>query len=132
MTTPVRHTDDAVHTEAPAAPLPVAAPLGWWLAMAGAVGLLLSSWMGYPTDADGMWASYRATIFGTLGVLALLALKVDLPRLPFVALTGLAGLASLAWGLIGEDPTFIVVTEVAAGAVILAGVALIASSLKDL
>lgn len=132
MTTPVRHTDDAQHTEAPIGRAPVAAPLGWCIALTGAVILLLGSWWAYPLDAPGMWATYRATMFGTVAIMALLALRVDLPKLPFVVLTGLAGVATLLWGLLGEDPTAVELIEIISGAVILVGVALQASSVKDL
>lgn len=139
MSTPVRRTDAPTTpatvepTLAPVEPLPpVVAPLGWLITLSGSIALLLCAWLIFPNDHDGMYDGYRASILATVVLIATLALKVDIARIPLLAIIGLCGLASLLAGIFQDSATGTMISEIGGGAAILIGVAMMASSPKDI
>lgn len=132
MATPVRRPSASVPaTYTPAAPVPVVAPFGWILALAAGIGLILATWMLYPTDYDGMWAGYRDGIIGTLVIIAAMWLRSSLPTAPALGLIGLCGVAAVLFAVFLDNSTKIFVSELTAGIVMLVAVAFQASALRD-
>ncbi|GAB6987205.1 hypothetical protein [Nocardioides pyridinolyticus] len=136
MSTPVKPSGSSVPAvpAAPAAPLepvPVLAPFGWMFIMLAGSGLMLATWMLYPLDADGMWAGYRDGVIATAVVVSALALNISLPKKPFLGLLALCGILLVLFGLFLDNPTKVLVSEVLAGGVLLAGTALYASGHRD-
>ncbi len=135
MATPVQRTSHvpaspATHpttAHVPVGPVPVVAPFGWVLTIAGAAGLLLATWLVYPLDADGMWAGYRDGIIGTLAIVAAMWLRSSLPARPAMGLIGLCGLALVLFGAFLDNPHRVLVSELAAGAVLLLAAGLLAA-----
>ncbi|NPC96419.1 hypothetical protein [Nocardioides sp. zg-DK7169] len=140
MSTPVRRTDAPTTpakaettTYVPVEPLPpVVAPLGWVIALSGSIALMLCAWLIFPNDHDGMYDGYRSSILATVALMAILALKVDIARIPLLVITGLCGLASLLAGIFDDATTGTMVSEIAGGITLLLGVAMMASSPKDI
>lgn len=136
MSTPVKPSGSSVPAvpAAPAAPLepvPVLAPFGWLLVMLAGIGLIIATWVLYPLDADGMWAGYRDGFIATIVVACALALNTSLPKRPFIGLLGLCGILLVLFGLFLDNPTKVLISEVVAGGVLLAGTALYASGHRD-
>ena len=136
MSTPVKPSGSSVPAvpTAPAAPLepvPVLAPFGWLLILTAGIGLILATWLLYPLDYDGMWAGYRDGIIATVAVMGALALNTSLPKRPVLGLLGLCGILLVLFGFFLDNPTKVMISEVVAGAVLLAGTALYASGHRD-
>ena len=129
MATPVQRSSSSVPaTYTPAEPVHVVGPGGWLLILVGGIGLILSSWLLYPIDYDGMWAGYRDGIIGTVVVLAAMALNTSLPDKLFLGLTGLAGVLAVLFAVFLENPTRVFVPELVFGVIILVGTGLRAAS----
>lgn len=140
MSTPVRRPDapttpatvePTAHQQVEPLP-PVVAPLGWLIALAGAVALMLCAWLIFPNDHDGMYDGYRASVLATIAVMATLGLRVDLARVPLIAIIGLTGLVSLLAGIFQDSATGTMVSEISCGVALLLGAAMMASSPKDI
>ncbi len=108
-------------------PVPVAAPLGWLLALAGGVGLLLATWLVYPTDYDGMWAGYVGGIIGTVVLVAVMVLRTSVPASPAIGVIGLSGVLLVLFAVFLDNPHRVLVSELAAGIVLLLATALLAT-----
>jgi hypothetical protein len=131
MATPVRRPAASTPVPyTPAAPVPVVAPLGWILALAAGIGLLLATWAIYPDDYEGMWAGYRDDLIGIVVVIAALALRSSLPKRPAVGLIGLCGALLVLFAVFIDDGAVVFVTELAAGVVLLLATALQAGSAR--
>jgi drug/metabolite transporter (DMT)-like permease len=128
MATPVQRTSHVpVHPAADlpsAEPVPVVAPFGWLLALIGGIGLLLATWLIYPTDYDGMWAGYRGSLIGTVVILAAMSLRTSLPARPAIALIGLCGVLLVLFAVFLDNSHRVLVSELAAGIVMLLGAGL--------
>lgn len=136
MSTPVKPSGSSVPAVpaapgAPLEPVPVVAPFGWALILSASIGLLLATWLLYPLDADGMWAGYHDGFIATITIVCALALNSTLPKRPFVAVTGLCGVLLVLFGVFLDNPTKVVLPEIIAGAVLIAGAALYASGHRD-
>ena len=135
MATPVQRTSHVPTTPSahpttattPLEPVPVVAPLGWALALAGAIGLLLATWLLYPLHADGMWAGYRGSGIGTVVLIAAMSLRSSLPAKPAIGLIGLSGVALVLFAVFLDNPTRVLVPELLSGAVLLLAAGLLAS-----
>ncbi|HEY0951982.1 hypothetical protein [Nocardioides sp.] len=110
-----------------AEPVPVVAPLGWLLALSGGVGLLLATWLVYPTDYDGMWAGYVGSIVGTVVLLAAMVLRTSFPARPAIGVIGLSGVLLVMLGVFRDSSHAVLVTELAAGIVLLLATGLLAA-----
>ena len=115
MATPVRRPSAWSRPPAPAgytpaAPVPVVAPFGWMLALGAGIGLILATWMLYPTDYDGMWAGYRDGIIGALVIIAAMWLRSSLPAAPALALIGLCGVAAVLFAVFLDNSTKVFVS----------------------
>ena len=135
MATPERRTapgTPAVSTGAPvlSGPVPVMAPLGWMLILLSGIGLILASWLLYGAEASGMWAGYRDGIIATVVVLAAMALNTSLPKQPILGLLGVCGILLILFAVFLENETVVFLSEIVAGVVLLAGVALYSSGRK--
>lgn len=121
MATPVKRTEAA----APQAtgPVPVLAPLGWIITLMGGIGLILATWLVYPTDADGMWAGYRDGLLATVVIMTAMALRTSLPRRPLLGLLGLCGVLVVFFAVFIDDGHKVFVASLSAGIVILVGTA---------
>ncbi len=128
MATPVQRTSHVpVHPSAdlpPAEPVPVIAPFGWLLALVGGVGLLLATWLIYPIDYDGMWAGYRGNLIGTVVVVAAMWLRTSLPARPAIGVIGLCGVLLVLFAVFLDNSQRVLVSELAAGIVLLLGAGL--------
>jgi len=113
---------------APAGPVPVLAPLGWFLCMAAGAGLLLASWTLYPPDYDGMWAGYRDGLVGLIVLMVVMGLNTTLPRTPQLGLLGLCGALLVLFAVFIDQGQIVFVTELVAGVVLLVGTALQAAA----
>jgi hypothetical protein len=136
MATPERRTapgTPAIPTgaPAPAGPVPVMAPLGWLLILASGIGLILSTWLLYGTEYDGMWAGYRDGFIGTIVVLAAMALNSSLPKAPALGLVGLCGILLILFAVFLDNSTHVFISELVAGIGMLVGVGLYASGRRD-
>ena len=132
MATPVRRPGASTPaTYTPSAPVPVVAPFGWILALAGGIGLLLATWVIYPDDYAGMWAGYRGDLIGIVVVMAAMSLRSSLPKRPAVGLIGLCGALLVLFAVFLDDGAEIFVTELAAGIVLLLATALQAATTRD-
>lgn len=135
MATPVQRTSHVPASpeahpttgDTPVEPLPVAGPVGWVLALSGAVGLLLATWMVYPLDYDGMWAGYRGGLIGTVVLVAVMWLRSSFPAMPAVGVIGLSGALLVLLGVFLDNPTAVMVSELSAGVVLLLAAGLLAS-----
>ena len=135
MATPVQRTSHVPASPAahpttdhtPVEPLPVAGPVGWVLALSGAVGLLLATWLVYPLDYDGMWAGYRGSLIGTVVIVAVMWLRSSFPAMPAVGLIGICGALLVLFGVFLDNPTAVTVSELSAGVVLLLAAGLLAS-----
>ncbi|MGB0101208.1 MAG: hypothetical protein WBP61_13090 [Nocardioides sp.] len=132
MSTPVKPSGSSVPAvppapPAPLEPVPVVAPFGWLLILSAGIGLILATWLVYPPDYAGMWAGYRDGITATVVVLAALALNTTLPKRPTIAILGLCGILLVLFAVFLDNPTEVFISEIIAGAVLLAGTALYAS-----
>jgi hypothetical protein len=135
MSTPVKRPDatPAVPT-APAAPLEpvqVVSPFGWILVVGAAVGLIIATWVLYPIDGTGMWAGYRDGFIATVVLVCAMALRTSLPKRPSVGVIALAGILLVLFAVFLDDPTKIFVSELTAGAAMLAGAILYTSGNHD-
>ena len=123
MATPVQRTSHVpAHTAADhssAEPVPVVAPLGWLLALVGGIGLVLATWLIYPIDDDGMWAGYRGGVIGTVVILAAMSLRTSLPARPAIGLIGLSGVLLVFFAVFLDNAHRVLVSELAAGIVLL-------------
>src|SRR3954469_11026243 len=135
MSTPVKRPDATpavpVAPATPLEPVPVLRPFGWLLIVAASVGLILATWALYPIDGTGMWAGYRDGFIATVVLVCAMALRTTLPKRPFVALIALAGILLVLFAVFLDDPTKIFVSELLAGAVMLAGAILYTSGARD-
>lgn len=136
MSTPVKPSGSSVPAvpAAPAAPLeptPVLAPFGWLLILSSGIGLILATWLLYPLDAVGMWAGYYDGFIATIVVMSALALKTSLPKKPVLGLLALSGILLVLFGIFLDVPTKVMIAEVVAGGVLLAGTALYGSGARD-
>ena len=120
MATPARRSDVPA---APSGPVPVLAPAGWLLTLAGGLGLILGSWMLYPLDYDGMWAGYRDGILGTVALVATMALNTSLPKRPAIGLLGLCGVLAVLFAVFISDEQVVFIMELICGIVLLVGTA---------
>jgi len=136
MATPVQRTSHVPSHPAAAEPgletsavepVPVVAPLGWFLALGGGIGLLLATWLVYPTDYDGMWAGYVGSILGTLVLLAVMVLRTSLPARPAIGVIGLSGVLLVLLAVFRDSSHKVLVTELAAGMVLLLATGLLAA-----
>jgi hypothetical protein len=135
MATPVQRTSHVPASSAahpttghqPVEAVPVVAPLGWVLAISGAVGLLLATWLVYPIDYDGMWAGYRGGIIGTVALVAAMSLRTSLPARPAIGLIGLCGVLLVLFGVFLDNPHRVLVSELAAGVVLMLAAGLLAA-----
>lgn len=135
MATPVQRTShvpapSAAHPIAgqqPVEAVPVVAPFGWVLAIAGAVGLLLATWLIYPLDDAGMWAGYRGGIIGTVAIVAAMSLRTSLPERPAISVIALCGALLVLFGVFLDNPQKVLVSELSAGAVLLLAAGLLAA-----
>lgn len=135
MATPERRTAPGTPavpaaTQAAAGPVPVVGPFGWLLIMSAGVGLILATWLLYGTQYDGMWAGYRDGVIGTTVVVAGMALNTTLPKQPIVGLLGLCGILLILFAVFLDNETVVFLSELVAGVVLLAGVALYTSGRK--
>jgi hypothetical protein len=115
----------------PAAPVPVAAPLGWFLTLAAGIALLLATWVLYPIDYDGMWAGYRDDVIAVVVLLSVMALHTSLPRQPFLGLLGLCGVLLVLFAVFLDNPTRVFVMELTCGIAILVGTGLQAAGSRS-
>jgi hypothetical protein len=128
MATPVRPASTVpAQYQPPTGPAPVVRPLGWVLALAAGLGLILATWVLYPIDYDGMWAGYRDGVIGTVVVVCAMALNSSLPKQPFLGLLGLSGVLAVLFAVFLDNSTHVFVCELAAGIVVLVGTGLYAS-----
>lgn len=136
MATPERRTatgTPAVPAAAqPAAgPVPVMGPLGWLLIVSAGIGLIVASWTLYGTEYDGMWAGYRDGIIATVVVIAAMGLNTSLPKQPILGLLGVCGILLILFAVFLENETVVFLSEIIAGIVLLAGVALYSSGRRS-
>jgi len=104
------------------APLELTRDLGWLLTMSSALGALVGgSWLRFPQDSDGMWASYWVTVCATIAILGCIFLRTSLPTALGVAVTVLAGGVLLLAGALHDYPTSISVPMIVGGAGIVIG-----------
>ena len=92
---------DRPPSEPPDAPAPpeLTRDLGWLLTMVSALGALVGgSWMRFPQDSVGMWASYWVTGCSTVAILGSIGLRTGLPTALGVAVTAMAGGVLPGWG----------------------------------
>lgn len=128
MATPVKQSSGVPTTSAPVTPVPVVRPLGWVLALAAGLGLVLATWVLYPTDYDGMWAGYRDGVIGTVALIAVMALRSSLPERPSIGVLALCGLAAVLFAVFLDNPQRVLVSELAAGIALLVGAALLTAT----
>lgn len=95
--------------------------LGWYLAVASAVGALLSSWALFPMDSVGMWAGYWVSGCTTMAILGAMMLRTSLTKALGVAITAMPGGLLLLFGALRDYPTTIKVTLIVGGAGIVIG-----------
>jgi hypothetical protein len=136
MATPERRTVPGspavpVAAQAAAGPVPVMGPLGWLLIVGAGVGLILATWTLYGTGATGMWAGYRDGVTATVVVIAAMALNTTLPRQPILGVLGLCGILLILFAVFIDDGTVVFISEIVAGVVLLAGVALYSSGRRS-
>ena len=106
----------------PPAPLELTRDLGWLLTMVSALGALVGgSWMRFPQDSVGMWASYWVTVCSTIAILGCIFLRTSLPTALGVAVTAMAGGVLLLAGVLHDYPTSISVPMIVGGAGIIIG-----------
>ena len=104
------------------APLELTRDLGWLLTMVSALGALVGgSWMRFPQDSVGMWASYWVTVCSTISILGCIFLRTSLPTALGVAATAIPGGVLLVVGVLRDYPTSISVTMIVGGAGIVIG-----------
>ncbi|HET6918218.1 MAG TPA: hypothetical protein VFI46_02005 [Jiangellaceae bacterium] len=85
--------------------------------MVSALGALVrGSWMRFPQDSVGMWASYWVTGCSTVAILGSIGLRTGLPTALGVAVTAMAGGVLFLLGVLRDYPTTISVTMIAGGA----------------
>lgn len=105
-----------------AAPLELTRDLGWLLTMVSALGALVGgSWLRFPQDSVGMWASYWVTGCSTVAILGCIYLRTTLPTALGVPATAMAGGVLLLLGVLRDYPTSISVTMIVGGAGIVVG-----------
>ncbi|GAA4364784.1 hypothetical protein [Nocardioides caricicola] len=134
MATPVKtgsHLPATSTTITPAEPVHVVGPLGWVLVLSAGIGLILATWMLYPIDAVGMWAGYRDGFIATIVVVCALALRTALPKQPVLGLLGICGILLVLFGVFLDNPQVVFLSEVIAGAVLLAGTGMYAAGSRD-
>lgn len=132
MATPVKTTSNVPATTlTPAEPVPVVGPLGVVLVVASALGLILATWLLYPTDYDGMWAGYRDGFIGTIVLVCAMALNTSLPKRPIIGIMGLSGILLVLFGVFLDNSTEVFISEVVAGGLLLAGTGMVAAGDRD-
>ena len=134
MTTPVRLSD--AHPDQPAVlppytPAEAVSSLGWLVMTVGAIGMLLSSWILFGAQADGMWAGYRCEPLAMIVLLAALALRSSLAKVPSIGIGFVCGIALVLFGALVDDPIRIVLPEILFGLTIIVGSALQLAHLND-
>jgi len=128
MATPVNTNSSLpATTHTPAEPVPVVGPLGWVLVLVSGIGLILASWLLYPTDYDGMWAGYRDGVIGTIVILCAMALNTSVPKRPFLGICAICGILLVLFGVFLSNPDVVTIAEVVGGAVLLAGTGMVAA-----
>ena len=126
MSTPVQRPESStpalpVAPPPPLEPVRVVAPFGWVLIVGAAVGIIIATWVLYPTDGTGMWAGYRDGFMATICLASACALNTSLPKRPFLGVIGLCGVLMVLLAVFLDDPTVIFVTEIVGGGVLIAG-----------
>jgi hypothetical protein len=125
MSTPVKRPDATpavpVAPAAPLEPIPLVRPFGWLLITASSVGLIIATWLIYGVEAEGMWAGYRDGFTATVVLVCAMALNTSLPKRPFLAVAALAGILLVLFAVFLDPTTTIFVSELVAGALMLAG-----------
>jgi hypothetical protein len=125
MSTPVKRPDATpavpVAPAAPLEPIPLVRPFGWVLITASSVGLIIATWLIYGVEAEGMWAGYRDGFTATVVLVCAMALNTSLPKRPLLAVVALAGILLVLFAVFLDTKTTIFVSELVAGALMLAG-----------
>ena len=73
----------------------------------------------------------RDGFIGTIVIACALALNTTLPKKPFLGVLGLCGILLVLFGLFLDNPTKVLIAEVASGGLLLAGTALYLSGKRD-
>ncbi|WP_243057609.1 hypothetical protein [Nocardioides sp. SR21] len=134
MATPVKtgsNVPATATTITPAEPVHVVGPVGWVLILSSGIGLILATWMLYPLDAEGMWAGYRGGFTATIVVTCAMALCSSLPKKPIIGLLGICGILLVLFGVFLDNSHVVFLSEVIAGAVLLAGTGMYAAGNRD-
>ena len=137
MATPVKTGSNVPATATtttivPAEPVHVVGPFGWVLILVSGIGMVLATWMLYPPDAEGMWAGYYDGFMATIVVVCAMALRTTLPKPPLLAICGICGILFVLVGVfLDNDSTWIWVSEIVFGAILLVGTGLYAAGNRD-
>jgi hypothetical protein len=90
--------------------------------MLSALGAMVGgSWLHFPQDSVGMWASYWVTVCSTIAILGCIFLRTSMPTALGVAATAMAGGVLVLAGVLHDYPTSISVTMIVGGAGIVIG-----------
>lgn len=132
MATPVKTSSNLPATTiTPAEPVHVVGPFGWVLVLAAGIGMILATWLLYPTDAEGMWAGYYDGFMATIVVLCAMALRTSLPKQPILGVLGICGILFVLFGVFLDNSTWVFVSEVVFGGLLLAGTGMVAAGERD-
>jgi hypothetical protein len=132
MATPVKTSSNLPATTiTPAEPVHVVGPFGWVLVLTSGIGMILATWLLYPIDAEGMWAGYYDGFMATIVVICAMALRTSLPKQPILGVLGICGILWVLFGVFLDNSTWVFVSEVVFGGLLLAGTGMYAAGDRD-
>jgi len=114
---PIQSAAEPVHLDPPR-------EVGWLIVLVGTLGALIGSWTLFGLEADGMWAGYTVSLFGTMGLAGALWLRTRVLPMGGAALCAVSAVAMILIAALQDWSLTINLVMIGGGVVMLLGVAL--------
>lgn len=114
---PVQSAEAPVHLDPPR-------DVGWAIVLLGTLFALIGSWSLFGLEADGMWAGYTVSVFGTAGLAGALWLRTRVLPMGGAVLCALSAIGLILVAVLQDWSLTIDLVMIGGGAVMLLGVAL--------
>lgn len=114
---PIESAETPVHLDPPR-------DVGWVIVLLGTLGALIGSWSLFGLEAEGMWAGYTVSLFGTAGLAGALWLRTRVLPMGGAVLCALCAVGLILVPVLQDWSLTINLVMIGGGVVMLLGVAL--------